>query len=57
MPILHIDLSTPVSRDIGVEIAKRACYCDSTITGCSYETDRNRLRLDHSADLDRKRLE
>ena len=57
MPIFHIDLSTPVSRDIGVEIAKPACYCDSTATGCNYETDSNRLRLDYTADGNRKWLE
>ena len=45
MTTISIDLPPGLPADVGEEMAKRACYCDSQITGCRFDPKDNRLRL------------
>lgn len=51
MTILKIAVAGPVPVDVGIEIAKRACYCDKSIMSCRYlETEGLlQIELDDSA--------
>jgi seryl-tRNA synthetase len=48
MTTRHLDLPSSLPPDIGVEIAKRACYCDSRISSCEFDAASSQLRVNAS---------
>ena len=47
MASFTFDLPEGLPVDVAREVAKRACYCDRGIVGCSYDPDRHELVVRH----------
>lgn len=45
MTCVGIDLPPGLPADVGEEMAKRACYCDTRIVGCRFDPKDHRLHL------------
>lgn len=54
MATLTIELPRKLPSDVGREIAKRACYVDSAISGCQYDNRNNALKVAHDSTDDSK---
>ncbi len=53
MPSFAIDLPEGLPADVAREMAKRACYCDGDILGCTYLAEPNQLEIRHGDSSDR----